>query len=207
MRRASGYHFSQLPAKLAALPFNLMELLLLRMNVHARHQGIRISNMTLGDQAQFVHQTIRCLDLIREASPRHFLRVQRHVGVIANSTIVADAHNRRFNRRVSVNFNKIWIESKAEACLRGYAMLLVHEATHGYLHALRFLYSKSTQSRIERICVNEGNRFLLHLGSQWAHLRQEFNQSDWDFPWHASRSLKLKLHRPLVKKHWREHLD
>src|SRR5262249_6875720 len=57
-----------------------------------------------------------------------------------------------------------------EWLLAQYAALLIHEATHGRLHALYFHYNAATRLRIERICTAEARRFVAQLRSEQHNL-------------------------------------
>ncbi len=188
-------------------PFELMKAAAVRCTVMAQYEGIQIAQISLSDAAPFVRDTVRSLELIRNASPRHFGMIREHGAFIANAPLSFAAEYTRFSRLVSFDFNRCWVDSEREKCLRLYAMMLVHEATHGYLENLCFAYTKATRSRIERICENEANRLLLHFGDAWSHLRVEFDETKWSFSWHAPRWQRSKQPWKRIRKDWRDNPD
>lgn len=188
-------------------PFELTKAAAVRFTVMAQYEGIQIAQISMSDAAQFARETIRSLELIRNASPRHFEMIREHVAFIANAPLSFAAEYTRFSRLVSFDFNRCWVDSEREKCLRLYAMTLVHEATHGYLENLCFAYTKATRSRIERICENEANRLLLHFGGAWSHLRVEFDETKWHSSWHAPRWQRAKRIWKRISKDWRDNID
>jgi hypothetical protein len=193
MHRRIYYYFSGGQNSCLAFPLHVLQTFALRSSVQTSHHGIRISHLTKGDPAIFARVTVSCLDLIRKSSPLHFRRLQNHVAYIADSAIYGCAMYMPHSRAVKLDFAKYWRPENEDLSLRLYAMTLVHEATHGYLCAHFIPYTKRTRSRVERICVTEGNRFLNHLGKEWLHLRRTFSEDDWRTPWHASVLERARL--------------
>ena len=91
-----------------------------------------------------------------------------------------------------VDFAQLLLPEQEDLSLRLYAMTLVHEATHGYLHARFIPYTKRTRSRVERICENEENHFVKQLGDEWSHLHCTFLEDDYQRYWKASRLERFK---------------
>jgi len=73
-----------------------------------------------------------------------------------------------------------------------YACVLVHEATHGVICSRGIPYSRELRSRIERLCVTEEQRFLIHLTITHPDLAsglyREFDASKWRASWNATRT-------------------
>jgi len=193
VHRRLYYHWSGWPKSWLAIPLNVLQALALRSTVQTCHEGIRISHLTMSDPAVFVRATVSCLDLIRQSSPLHFRRLQRHVAYIADCAISGFAMYVSHSHAVKIDFAKYWRPEHEDLSLRLYAMTLVHEATHGYLCARFIPYTKRTRSRVERICGTEANRFLRHLGSEWSQLHRTFSEDGWQIAWHASVWEKARL--------------
>jgi hypothetical protein len=198
VNRRLHYFCTGWPNSWLATPLNIAQALALRASVQTCHHGIRISHLTKGEPAVFVRATTSCLDLIRQSSPLHFRRLQRHVSYTADSAISRFAMYLAHSRAVKLDFAKYWLPDHRDLSLRIYAMTLLHEATHGYLCAHIIPYTKRTRSRVERICEGEANRFLRHLGREWSSLHLTFSEDGWQIPWHASawEKARLQLERP-----------
>ena len=73
-----------------------------------------------------------------------------------------------------------------------YAIILVHEATHGAIESCGIKYDTHNRSRIERLCVKEQNRFASLLAAfdpdryPEDRLHAEFRESDWHPEWMAT---------------------
>jgi hypothetical protein len=76
-----------------------------------------------------------------------------------------------------------------------YARRLVHEATHGELFARGIPYEGELRPRVERLCVREEQRFVLHLTFTHPDLAErlyrEFDPSLWKWSWTATPFQRL----------------
>ena len=79
----------------------------------------------------------------------------------------------------------------AELSVGWHAGNLVHEATHGVIAARGIPYEGILRERIERVCVEDQNRFFDRLRQQGfapaERLRRDFDATEWEFAWTASR--------------------
>jgi hypothetical protein len=116
----------------------------------------------------FLESTRGALRLIEEHDPRRFRRLASEVRFIVNARQKGPAARYvRAQRACAVDFGELlkrWPEASQRPLLEvWYAAILVHEATHGLLHRMRFPYAPQTRERIEWICTVEQWRFLAGL--------------------------------------------
>jgi len=86
-------------------------------------------------------------------------------------------------------------EFDAEYLIGMYACTLVHEATHGVICSREIPYSSELRLRIERLCVTEEQRFLLHLTITRPELSErlytEFDASRWRESWNKTEGQRV----------------
>ncbi len=158
-------------------------------NEVARFDGIIISDPN--KDVAFRDTALAALKLIKDLDPRRFRRIQRHIKWVVN--VILPHGGARYSwstRTCKIDFEKtVWQPYESDApfvC----AADLVHEATHGELHARGIPYSPELRGRVERLCVRESQRFLTCIQSAVPraaiYAREQFDESQWHVHWHDS---------------------
>jgi hypothetical protein len=129
-----------------------------------RPHGIPVVDYDL--YTPFFRQTIAlALEIVRRKDPRRFRRICRYVkGVVALPIGHAQAGYIEQLQVCAVRFQPPSSKEKLPKWGAWYALMLVHEATHGLLYARGIPYDEKHRERIERLCFKEENRFLKRLG-------------------------------------------
>lgn len=105
------------------------------------------------------------LEILKRQDPRRFQRVCRYIkGIVALPIGHAEAGYLEYLSVCAVRFQAPSSKDKIPKWAAWYASILVHEATHGRVHARGIPYDEEHRERIERLCYKEENRFLKHLG-------------------------------------------
>lgn len=163
--------------------------------------GIGIADVNCSDprSSAFRIKTRQALDLIRTHDPRRFLRVQKYIRYIRNTALHC-AGKYCSGNMCELDFGRWDFSQHPEKTLYGYAAVIVHEATHGYLRAKGFGRTKRNWMQLERICRSEENRFLSRLAPPMCdHLQRPFNPGDWDFGSPLARVREVLRRRKEIK--------
>jgi len=104
-------------------------------------------------------EVVDALELLRGADPRRFGRVERHIRHIVLRGMRPLGFYRSLGRVCGLR-KQVYRQESRPLILLGYAAVLVHEATHGFLDRRRFPYTRTNRKRIERLCLLEHARFL-----------------------------------------------
>jgi hypothetical protein len=157
----------------------------------ARCEGIILADVR-NTSSHFRNTYLAALQLIRDHDPRRFVRVQRHIHWIFNCHLpIVMAEYDPGTRTCRVNFEEPLDDQDLPLWAGFGACTLIHETTHGIVHARGIHYVAEFRARIERLCVEEENRFvrrLEHSRPELAHkLYHEFKESEWQGAWTASR--------------------
>ena len=141
------------------------------------------------------------LGLIRTHDPRRYRRVREHICWIVNASHHhggGGASYHPYLRRCKIDFSDFGWNDPAHVAAY-YAHQIVHEATHGWLSARGFPYSRYSRIQHERICHAEQNRFLKLLDRQIPGIYKawwsEFDPGDWDVSWNIWRRKTKELRR------------
>jgi hypothetical protein len=159
-----------------------------RSGVVAHFEGIEIADLR-NRSPHFRDTVLAALKLIKSTDPRRFARVQRHLKWIVNSTLRVPglALYRHGTQTCMMDFVEPTPGSDAEYPIVSCASTLVHEATHGVVACRGIAYTKDLRSRIERLCVTEEQRFLIHLTitrpALASSLYHEYDPSRWKEAW------------------------
>jgi hypothetical protein len=166
--------------------------------------GIRFASIS-HDATEFVNAMRSSLSLIRTHDPRRYRRVKDHICWIVDAARHDGAGGIAYNsylRQCTVDFSDFGWDS-ANYLAAYYAHLIVHEATHGWLCARGFRYTRSSRMQHERICVAEENRFLKrldrHIPGVYETWASEFDPRDWDVSWTFWRRKKQEVRRILER--------
>ena len=130
--------------------------------------------------------------MLKVKDPRRFRRICRYVkGIVALPIGHAEAGYIEPLKVCAVRFQAPPSEEKLRQYAAWYASILVHEATHGLIHARKIPYDEHYRERIERLCFQEENRFLRRLGltpESLAKIRQikSFNGEAYRRNWASS---------------------
>jgi hypothetical protein len=158
-------------------------------NEVARFEGIIISDPQ--DTVSFRETVLEALRLIKDLDPRRFRRIQRHIKWIVNMLLPYGGAQYAYSMRTcKIDFEKSVWDAYSDFRPALCACLLVHEATHGLIHAWNIPYSSQLRSRIERLCVTEEQRFLSHVGAVRPDVAEamwhDFDESQWHRHWNDS---------------------
>jgi hypothetical protein len=105
------------------------------------------------------------LQIIKIKDPRRFRRVCQYIkGIVAIPLGHIQAGYDQNLQVCAVRFQPPPSKEKLSNWAAWYAPILVHEATHGLVHARGIPYDEEHRERIERLCYKEENRFLRRLG-------------------------------------------
>ena len=143
----------------------------------------------------FRHTIVAALELLESTDGRRFKRVIDSFDWIVNQALsTGGAEYQHWARACVINFEEEWPGRDMEFSVAWHAAVLIHEATHAHLSNRGITYDESNRARIERLCVNEQNRWASRLQDKdlARRLHQEFDADDWDFCWNASRFTHLK---------------
>jgi len=154
----------------------------------ARFDGIAIADYR-NRSSHFRDTVLSALDLIKRTDARRFARVKRQLKWIVNSTLrvpgMADYYHGTQTCRI--DFVEPAPGSDAEYPIGSCASTIIHEATHGVVACRDIAYSKKLRSRIERLCVTEEQRFLIHLTitrpALATSLYHEYDPARWKDSW------------------------
>lgn len=162
----------------------------MRGNEVGRFDGIGIADMRNGGDS--FRQTMQdSLMLVRQHDPRRYARIKRFIHWIANRvSSKGSAGGYDFSiRTCHIEFYGEFPGLVRDAMVAVYACILVHESTHGLIESLGIQYCGDDRARIERLCVQEQNRFAAKLvaldpGRYPAScLLVDFKASDWQEHW------------------------
>ena len=157
----------------------------------ARFEGIILADLhTPSTQTQhFRDILLEALRLLKATDPRRFERVRTHLAWIVHQTLERRgmAEYRHRNRSCAIDFLEPSPDYDREYFVGWYGCVLVHEATHGQIRSRGILYTPELRSRIERLCVQEEQRFVTRLTFTHPDLAErlyhEFDASQWDRAW------------------------
>ena len=161
-----------------------------KRSVVARINGIGVADMRWRDDSrEAFRMTIEAsLQLIREHDPRRYQRIRQHLKRIINSVGEASYwHGIRACQLMFRDFRGVGDDLNAAY----YAVIIIHEATHGFIECRGFAYNETNRAQIERICVTEANRFAAKLARLDSDrypprlLQSPFNPDDWNESWAA----------------------
>lgn len=180
---------------------NQFRLWLQRTSEVARFEGIILADLKNSqNQTQHFRETfLASLRLLQHSDIRRFIRIQRHIAWITNHTLAGGgAEYDHAIQTCYVDFDDTKLEADPEYYIGYYACTLVHEATHGVIRSRGILYTPELRKRIERLCVREEQRFLLHLTllkpDLAARINREFDVSDWKSYWEATPFKRITQH-------------
>ncbi len=143
----------------------------------------------------FRHTIVAALYLLASTDSRRFKRVIDSFDWIVNQALsTGGAEYQHWARACVINFEEDWPGRDIGFTVAWHAAVLIHEATHAHLSNRGISYDDSNCARIERLCVNEQNRWASRLEDKelGRRLYQEFDPDDWNFSWNASRFTHLK---------------
>jgi len=145
------------------------------------YQAIGFSdwNQNPKDDALFIARTTEALKLIEQLDPRRFSRIKRYIRYIQNTELYSGG---RFIHGIcQIDFGRYNFIAHPDWSLYQYAGTIIHEATHGMLHAKNIRYRKSNWVQIEGICRAEQNRFLSRIQSPYgSNLLRPFLPQEWE---------------------------
>jgi hypothetical protein len=128
------------------------------------HLGIGLVDSSRSPQTRpaFLARTTEALDLLKRVDPRRLRRVRSQLKCIIHTELpFAYATYDKHLGSCCVDFTRLDFNRNPKIMIWGYAAILVHEATHGAIHAHGIRYSRKMRERIERLCDAEAARFLL----------------------------------------------
>jgi hypothetical protein len=163
----------------------VMRGMLFRTDTHDSHHGIVIAH--IGPEREidplFVPKTKEALDFLKATDARRFRRVQQFIKAIVFSHRGGASYNAVL-QKCNVGFAHFHFEQDEPHKVPWYATTLVHEATHGALHAREIPYNRRTRMRCERLCTMEEWRFVQRFADDsfdWKSLVwRKWNERHWD---------------------------
>lgn len=120
---------------------------------------------------------VDALELLRRSDPRRFRRVEQHTKRILLGDFKALGFYTPIGRICGLT-NLSPSGARNPLIAYGYAATIVHEATHGLLHILRFAPTRANLKRIERIAVREQARFLAKFPQVKENVSQAYGYAD-----------------------------
>lgn len=179
------------PAALIAIPARHA---ILSSRTAATVDGIGLVDLNFDhtDDLDFQRTMTDALALIRAHDPRRYAIVQREVRWVVNAELGSWGQYDRSLQACNVDFGRYGIPSDGDYpwYVAAYAALIIHEATHGRLMTLGFVYTRRYRARIERICRNEERRFaarLPRISYDFEELVPPFQEQDWHRSWYGGR--------------------
>lgn len=163
--------------------------------VQRKHEVGRFDSIILSDvrktNDQFRECLLAALALLKTSDNRRFNRVQHGIGYILNCTLgEGGAQYHHDTRTCIIDFTDAAYEADPDLLVVYQACTLVHESTHAVIQTRGIPYSPENRTRIERLCVTEENRFLLHLRQLrpdiLQRLNRTFDENDWSSAWNST---------------------
>jgi len=102
---------------------------------------------------------VDALELLRRSDPRRFRRVEQHIKRILLGNFKTLGSYTAIGRICGLTYLSP-PGAPNRLITYGYAAVLIHEATHGLFHKLRFAPTRANLKRIEKIIIKEEARFL-----------------------------------------------
>lgn len=163
----------------------------LQKTTKTTYKGIRLcdNNCDRSDDQDFISWTKEALDLIETSDLRRFRRVQKEVRYIVNIELHSGGMYMRSVKACDVDFGRYRSITHREWALHSYAATIVHEATHGFLFSRGHEYTPENREQVERICHDEGIRFLLRAKPEWKDFLDKhygFDPKRWQLLWTGS---------------------
>jgi hypothetical protein len=153
----------------------------------------RVENIVLVDlydpTPYFKEVMTSALELIKNADPRRFSRVQRYIHRIVQTSLSHKvASYRTGTKTCCIDFLPVKSAAEVPGYAAWYACTLVHEATHGWLFAHGVDYGPTRRLRVEKLCVTEECRLMRRLKlspviAEWLEPSGEFNPEPWQRYW------------------------
>ncbi|MBI3987043.1 MAG: hypothetical protein HY343_08995 [Lentisphaerae bacterium] len=171
------------------------------------YAGVRIcdANVNDSDDEAFCRHVAQALELIQGADPRRFRLVTKELRFIVNQELWGSCG--RYLRGIhacSVDYGRYDFARDEQWYLAELARLIIHDATHGYLHSRGIPSSKANRLRVEHVCLVEENRFSQRLGGRFAANLEEFHpewvEAHYRTPWWTRLFRLLKRIREEHKK-------
>ena len=164
-------------------------------NQVGRFDGIGLAHLRWRDDSQesFRKMMEEALRLVREYDPRRYSRIKRNIKWIVNRVTDGPMGAEYFYKVRTCNIEFTAIPDLAPQIAAAFwAVILVHEATHGVFESRGIPYIAKNRVRIERLCTTEQNRFAAHLRasdpSRFPLARFGFGEEYWHENWTASGS-------------------
>jgi len=105
------------------------------------------------------------LEGLRHTDPRRYERVRLYIRYIMNFPIgYSGAGYIQHLKAFATSFQPPPSEAAVRKSAIWYASMLVHEATHGLLHARNIPFNSRSRERVEQLCSKEEHRFLDRAG-------------------------------------------
>lgn len=165
----------------------------IREHALAEFEGVLISDYRKAGEV-FRSDVVEALRLINVYDARRFRRVLRNTPFVVNH-VIRDGAPASYHpgwTACVLDYEQLRGIEPAEFRRGCVAALIVHEATHGVIDRHGIAYQGEERLRIERVCMNEQNRFASRLvavaPNLYGGLLLEFRESDWTSRW-SERSL------------------
>jgi len=127
-----------------------------KKSIQATHDGLLLVDVSFRKdlQSEFVGETIRALELVRQKDPRRYQRITRSFEFIVHMELVAlNAQYWRWPAAFILDFSRFPFQKSPEAVLIILAATLVHEATHAVLCRRGVPHTKKITGRLSSSAV------------------------------------------------------
>jgi tetratricopeptide (TPR) repeat protein len=173
-----------------------IELWLIKKSCLTHIDGIAICDVSMMQQNsdRFLNLTQQAMALVKSLDARRYRRVCRQLKFIVNVELVSGGNYGRRLKICRVDYSRF---TSADYLwnVRQYALLLVHEATHGLLDEKGIKYDKERRERVEKLCRLEECRFAQRVEPGFAEagvrpFNSEWYEKYWDNKYRAAAAWK-----------------
>lgn len=145
------------------------------------------------------------LTLIQKTDPKRFRRIANEISTICNSVQVEAAKYIRLPKVCALDLAQFQIEDNdKDFTIISVALVLVHESTHGFLHARGIAKTKTNRRRIEALCDLESVRFAARLQTRKWDWSEIISLANSEHEQDRLESLTLLEKMKLLRDRWRD---
>lgn len=136
-------------------------------------------SVSLKEEARnrFLELTRESMEAVKEKDRYRFSLIQKNITGIVEFPCSRIALYHSLGKLCEINFYQLMqLEEIGVNPREFYSCLLIHEATHGYLHARGIPINSRTKARVEQICNRQAARFArnkLRSNAKWVRAFEE----------------------------------
>lgn len=128
-------------------------------------------------RSRFLELTRESMEEVKEKDPYRFSLIQKYIAGIVEFPDSRIARFHPLGKLFEINFYHLMqLEEIGVNPREFYSCLLIHEATHGYLHARGIPINSRTKARVEQICNMQAARFArnkLRSNAKWVRVFEQ----------------------------------